>query len=383
MTYLCKLVSLKDKDQFVEAAEAGRLSAFFQRKTGYPVMTAKGLGVDDENRVFGNSIEYENHIFDIAELAILDSREVVFTNCVFLGDLILGGHDATQKIVLDNCLVLGSLHIHGNDATPLDVSCWKANCTVMAIEVFKFRNVDVNASSLYKLYLSNAQCDSLDMYSNRVRYLRLEGFNVARSNFYHGQVDISESFRPPQTKPQEGEEIDWVARASVLLDFPPGDNIHSESVYETLAFLRERTLINGDQRSLSALRYRAALLSQNSFSKIFVRLTAGFERPWLFAGYAVVILLLFACVFTTRWFGFVSSSGYLSGSHNYVIHSDVRWGLGFLEALYFSCITFSTVGYGDLVPIGGTRAFAAIEGLLGVLTAGAFLVSLVKRYIEK
>jgi hypothetical protein len=383
MTYLCKLVSLKDKDQFVRAAEAGQLCAFFQDKTGYPVLTAKVLGVDRENRIYDTSIKYENQIFDIAELSIRDSQDVLFSNCVFLGNLIVGGHDATRKIVLDNCLVLESLHIHGNDVAPLDVSCWKTNCAVMEINYSNFRTIDVNGSSLYKLYLSNAQCDSLVMYSNRVRYLRLEGFNVARSNFYHGQVDISESFRPPQKKRQEVEKTDWAARASVLLDFPPGDNIHSESVYETFAFLRERTLINGDQRSLSALRYRAALLSQSRFSRIIVRLTGGFERPWLFATYAVVILLLFAGVFTTRWFGFVSSSEYQTVSHNYVIQSNVRWGLGFLEALYFSCITFSTVGYGDLVPIGGTRAFAAIEGLLGVLTAGAFLVSLVKRYMEK
>jgi hypothetical protein len=67
----------------------------------------------------------------------------------------------------------------------------------------------------------------------------------------------------------------------------------------------------------------------------------------------------------------------------YQIDSDVTWGLPFSEALYFSCITFTTIGYGDLTPSGITRFFAASEGLLGIVVASSFIVSLVKRYIEK
>jgi hypothetical protein len=43
----------------------------------------------------------------------------------------------------------------------------------------------------------------------------------------------------------------------------------------------------------------------------------------------------------------------------------------FWQALYFSVITFTSVGYGDIQPIGITRAFASIEALLGI-----FLISL-------
>ncbi len=37
----------------------------------------------------------------------------------------------------------------------------------------------------------------------------------------------------------------------------------------------------------------------------------------------------------------------------------------FLDALYFSIITAVTVGYGDLTPLGWSRPFAAMEGILG------------------
>jgi hypothetical protein len=49
------------------------------------------------------------------------------------------------------------------------------------------------------------------------------------------------------------------------------------------------------------------------------------------------------------------------------------------ELLYFSLITLSTVGYGDIVPLSGTaRILTALEGVTGVLyiaTTVAFLVS--------
>ncbi|TPI46912.1 two pore domain potassium channel family protein [Mesorhizobium sp. B2-9-1] len=50
----------------------------------------------------------------------------------------------------------------------------------------------------------------------------------------------------------------------------------------------------------------------------------------------------------------------------------------FETALYFSTITFSTVGYGDVVPAHGWRILAALEGINGFLLIGwstAYLIA--------
>ncbi|TGQ73905.1 two pore domain potassium channel family protein, partial [Mesorhizobium sp. M8A.F.Ca.ET.207.01.1.1] len=50
----------------------------------------------------------------------------------------------------------------------------------------------------------------------------------------------------------------------------------------------------------------------------------------------------------------------------------------FETALYFSTITFSTVGYGDVVPAHGWRVLAAVEGVNGFLLIGwstAYLIA--------
>jgi hypothetical protein len=49
-----------------------------------------------------------------------------------------------------------------------------------------------------------------------------------------------------------------------------------------------------------------------------------------------------------------------------------RWQLGwtFDTAMYFSVVTYATIGYGDVVPPEGWRVAAAVEGLSGVLMLG-------------
>jgi hypothetical protein len=51
------------------------------------------------------------------------------------------------------------------------------------------------------------------------------------------------------------------------------------------------------------------------------------------------------------------------------------------ELLYFSLITLSTIGYGDIVPASGeVRMFAALEGIVGVLYLAITIALLVSAY---
>lgn len=53
--------------------------------------------------------------------------------------------------------------------------------------------------------------------------------------------------------------------------------------------------------------------------------------------------------------------------------------IALLNTLYYSVVTFTTLGYGDLVPIGWSRMVAAVEAFVGSFTLALFVVVFVKK----
>ncbi|EGA68097.1 putative potassium channel protein [Vibrio sinaloensis DSM 21326] len=53
--------------------------------------------------------------------------------------------------------------------------------------------------------------------------------------------------------------------------------------------------------------------------------------------------------------------------------------LEFFNSLYFSVVTFTTLGYGDISPVGVARFIAAVEAFLGSFTMALFVVVFVKK----
>ena len=79
-----------------------------------------------------------------------------------------------------------------------------------------------------------------------------------------------------------------------------------------------------------------------------------------------ITILAFAGAYSTHS---VSDSDYFD-------ERGVPKELTFSEGVYFSIVTLSTLGYGDIVPRGVFRVFAATEALLGFLYLGIFVSGL-------
>ena len=54
----------------------------------------------------------------------------------------------------------------------------------------------------------------------------------------------------------------------------------------------------------------------------------------------------------------------------------------FLNSLYYSAITFFTVGYGDYFAVGWLKGVAALEGFCGVFLMSYFTVAFVRKILR-
>lgn len=87
-------------------------------------------------------------------------------------------------------------------------------------------------------------------------------------------------------------------------------------------------------------------------------------RPLRVVGMGVVLVFFFALLYLLLG-GVVTPQGEAAGS--------------FGDAVYFSGVTFATIGYGDLLPSPHVRGVALAEGALGVITMSYFVVVLSNR----
>lgn len=104
------------------------------------------------------------------------------------------------------------------------------------------------------------------------------------------------------------------------------------------------------------------------FSSFLNRLIWGYgEQPFRTLGIAGGLILLSA--FCYYFSGEILSGGFIQK-------------IGWTESLYLSIMTYTTVGYGDSLPMGWVKNVAALEALAGIWLTPLFLIALSRRFLR-
>jgi len=119
----------------------------------------------------------------------------------------------------------------------------------------------------------------------------------------------------------------------------------------------------------------ARLTPRRSLSSRFVDALADRSVGALFRLWIGIVLLCAVVYWLLAWSprdALMSSSG--------AVETGLR---GLLPALYFSAVTATSVGYGDIVPTGAARAIAIFESIAGLVLFGCVISKFVSRRQEQ
>lgn len=88
------------------------------------------------------------------------------------------------------------------------------------------------------------------------------------------------------------------------------------------------------------------------------------------------LALIFLCALIYFFTGIQYAGDYVGFQQSQTLAVNV---VAFLDCLYYSVVTFTTLGYGDFIPIGMSRLVAASEAFTGSFTIALFVVVFVKK----
>ncbi len=103
------------------------------------------------------------------------------------------------------------------------------------------------------------------------------------------------------------------------------------------------------------------------------------EKPHRIIGFSLAYMILCAAIF--GYLGIHHSSGHF---FQYSSNATAAENLGvFYDALYYSVVTFTTLGYGDFTPVGIGKMLAIMESYSGAFCISLFSISTYKRYMDR
>jgi hypothetical protein len=236
---------------------------------------------------------------------------------------------------------------------------------------YSCRNVD-----LYRADLTDAHLFGIDLRGSSLMKAKLSGANLNCAHLERCNVLGADFSRT------RFENVDWGHKLHQEIKAEEaekqGDKMQMNSLYqeveEVCRNIRKQCEREGlfeiaghfFKKEMRFRRYQMPRMSMTRWISKAVDVFCGYgESPLRVVAFS--LLLITVCAIVYFFLGTTSSAA-----------EQPVW-LELLTAFYFSIVTFTTLGYGDIAPQGFARFVAAAEAFLGSFTMALFVVVFVKK----
>lgn len=311
-----------------------------------------------EGRIFEDTVEFEKKFVTVDMLNLRDPKKIIFKDCIFAGEVHISMH--TESITILNCIFLDILNI-SSDNSKLDI--FSSGISMLNIQC----NIDINISycNIYKLRFQNANIKSRCFFNNNIEHFSSFATNYIGEIFDYSQINMK-YLTNIKCFGQENFNKDYLFQSVVNINHVNIENV----LNNTLDFIIQNTNIKYDKQSLNKLIYSKTYNSQiDNANKFLVKISGGFCKPSIWFLYAFMVVIIFSFL-------------YLIPAFQFNIQENLTTMPNLLKSLYFSCVTFISIGHETINPVYFSKILVVIESLLGIIIIDSLLVSLVKKYTD-
>lgn len=238
-----------------------------------------------------------------------------------------------------------------------------------------FYRANLRGAHLFNIKLSNSSLMKADLTEANLHCAKLEDANLLGIKLNNAKIDNIHLSQQIMQEKVAHEAVKNKDHEGALDNFEQAEEIYrdirkaaeNQGLFELAGYCIHK--------ELTMRRMRMPQFSNARLVSKIVDLFCGYgERPMNVIVFSLALIL--TCAF-----------GYYLLGVNYqgeVIQLDLSASLSqnlneFFGVLYYSVVTFTTLGYGDITPIGPARIIAAFEAFVGSFTIALFVVVFVKK----
>ncbi len=332
-----------------------------------------GIEIDDENRLYGE-IFYQRRFISTKQIIIKNSDTINFTNCIISGDLWISCEPGRKvQINIDETIIEGTVVIL-NLGQGSSVNINRCNILNFLIENCSMEKVNINFSRIYNIRIEQSNLKNVQFHKNYLHYFKWYENIMTKVNFHFKQLSKSFIKKPPKSHKKRVKDQNKFNVYKFLpkdMPFISQFNENNLNILETFDFLKQSGHAKTDKQFKAWISEQSNIHSQpNVLGRIIMRFIGAFVKPIRVLLISILYYILYSLLYILPVFKFY-------------IQDQIISGLDILTSFYFSGITFATIGYGDIVPVGISRFLTIAEGIGGILLMSTFLISMVRKYVEE